>query len=536
MRWPFLLLALFAIATPSCLEDSSSEAKIQDLKDEIYDLKQDATDQAEEAEERVSSAESKAEKSKQALLSANTNIDSLTEELNQSNSLLEQSRKSARDSHQVYLDQLADCAKGLKIDSIKADGKTYQNAQIVGVIPEGLKIRHQNGITTLAPESTPSEWRPYLPRWAPDSPSAKPSSLSSSSSGSSKNSPANSDVTSNSPANSESTSPAKEVKLTDPEKAVVVIEGDKSSGTGFIIYTGSQVYLYTAAHVLSGNKKLTFKTKDGKEYKRFGRLEVATDVDMARMQMLDRVPAALRLPTKAGEASPGKEIVAYGNSGGGSVITKAEGSIQGVGAESLEIDAKIIQGNSGGPVVLNNTNTVAGIVTHAINPQTDVWASGTRYSQVRRFAARLDRRITWKRISLTNFLAEPDKIKKLNQITRLLFALAALEPTPNGMRLTRTVNGTSTALSILRENADMKAVKALIKMNSDLQNKKIKPDPGQTRNKFISFYRGILDAAASQTREASNMSPFHKEIAKGYMGIRKEARAAVIKRLKTIGG
>ena len=46
MRIPLLCLAVFVSITPSCLEDSSSDAQIQDLKDEIYELKEDAAEQA----------------------------------------------------------------------------------------------------------------------------------------------------------------------------------------------------------------------------------------------------------------------------------------------------------------------------------------------------------------------------------------------------------------------------------------------------------------------------------------------------------
>ena len=520
MRAQLLLLFLLSLAIPSCLEDSESETKVQNLKDEIYELKQQALEFRERSDEKIAEAEAKSDESNDALLEANKRIDALNSDLSQSKADIKDALQDTRKFHQIYVNQIKDCAVGEKSESVNADGKVYENAEIINITEEGIRIRHRNGTIALTEDTAPAGWKKYLLRWSlgesaptPVLTSAKPA-----------------------PESTPETPAPKPVKLTDPEKAVVIITGDKSSGTGFIIYNGTYYYLYTAAHVLSGNKKLTYKTKSGHELKRFSKLEIATDVDMARMRILDRVPAALRLPTKAGEASNGKEITAYGNSGGGSVITKAEGAIQGVGAESLEIDAQVIQGNSGGPVVLNGSNTVAGIITHALTPRGDVWSSGTRYAEVRRFAARLDRRIQWQKISIEGFLAEPEKIEKLNQVTRLLFALSALQPRPDGMRLSTTINGSSTAGSILMQNSKMRAVQALIKMNGELAKKKIKPDAGETKARYISFYRGILDAAARQTGELRTLSPFHKEIAKNLMQVRKDARAAMIKRLRSIGG
>ena len=69
----------------------------------------------------------------------------------------------------------------------------------------------------------------------------------------------------------ESKRPAKALSI----DAVVMIEGDESQGTGCIIREGRKYYLYTAAHVLSGNTKLSVTNAEGRKFSKFGDLEAA---------------------------------------------------------------------------------------------------------------------------------------------------------------------------------------------------------------------------------------------------------------------
>ena len=133
--------------------------------------------------------------------------------------------------------------------------------------------------------------------------------------------------------------------------AVLIIEGDQSVGTGFIASADGKKYLYTAAHVFSGNSKLTIKNTTGFTFKKFGPLEAAEGADLIRMEILDEVKDCLEIAPVDAAIRINTEIAALGNGGGTGVIAVEKGRILGTSADSLEVSAGIIQGNSGGPVV-----------------------------------------------------------------------------------------------------------------------------------------------------------------------------------------
>ncbi len=54
--------------------------------------------------------------------------------------------------------------------------------------------------------------------------------------------------------------------------SVLIIQGNLSVGTGFIVSADGKKYVYTAAHVFSGNSKLTINNASGTAFKKFGAL------------------------------------------------------------------------------------------------------------------------------------------------------------------------------------------------------------------------------------------------------------------------
>lgn len=188
--------------------------------------------------------------------------------------------------------------------------------------------------------------------------------------------------------------------------AVLIIEGDISVGTGFIGATNGKKYVYTAAHVFSGNSKLSIRDTNGTSFKKFGDLETAEGADLVRMEILDEVKEALEFRPPEPPLLINTQIAALGNGGGTGVVSVEKGSIKGTGADTLEVDAGIIQGNSGGPVVEIETGKVVGLATHLSSARKDMWSEGTRQANVRRFACRLNKEWTWKRMNIGTFLAD----------------------------------------------------------------------------------------------------------------------------------
>jgi hypothetical protein len=313
-------------------------------------------------------------------------------------------------------------------------------------------------------------------------------------------------------------------------QSVVLIEGKNSSGTGFLVQSPKGLYIYTAAHVLSGNTAIKCTLPSGQQLRNFSSVQIATDVDVARIVIRDRVKTAMKRwdmsQPKVGMDHP---IYAFGNSGGGGVATVSSGEVNGVGNKSYEVSASIIQGNSGGPIIDAKSGVVVGIATHLIAARKDIWAADTRYGKVRRFAARLDRPLRWNTTSLAAFGREMAVIEKFDKTTKLLFALAQLEPYQNGLRLNTKMEGGLDAMEVLQANSSSSAVKGLIAMNQNLAGRRNVLRDHTLMKKYLAYYKTIYQSAASQNRNFKSMqfTNFHQPEAKLSLEYRENARKSL---------
>lgn len=311
--------------------------------------------------------------------------------------------------------------------------------------------------------------------------------------------------------------------------AVVIIEGDQSAGTGFIVATEGKKFLYTAAHVFSGNSKLTIRNASGTTFRKFGDLQAAEGADLIRMELLEDVTDALELAPAGSGPAIGTEIAALGNGGGNGVVSVESGTILGASGSSLEVDAGVIQGNSGGPVVEKATGRAVGAVTHLTSERNDLWSQGTRQGEVRRFACRLNREWTWKTFKVAAFLADGRKLDEFDDFTRLGFAMARLQPLTTGMRLDTTVGGNVTALEILQKNQASPLVKSLVEMNAELASRRTTLSEADLKKKF----RSLLNQLRSQaTRSNDALQPhtfswFHRNRSQGSIKARGDCITAI---------
>ncbi|MFC7338397.1 serine protease [Haloferula chungangensis] len=274
--------------------------------------------------------------------------------------------------------------------------------------------------------------------------------------------------------------------------SIAIIEGDAGSGTGFIINEGDATRLYTAAHVIAGNKRLTVKNSDGRKFSKFGTFEVAGNSDLARIQLLEDFKSDITI-AKHGTAKVSAPLLAIGNSGGAGVLTVIEGQAKALGPDSIEVSNQVIQGNSGGPIFSGETGELLGLVTHATAAREDIWAEGTEFEEVRRFATRLDRPIKWRTMKIGSFLQETERMETFNRNTRILYAISALHPTQEGLRLdTRVSESGPTILSIIEENKDVPAVSQLLDMNIELGDKRMRISENDLKKRFSRYYGGAL--------------------------------------------
>ena len=207
----------------------------------------------------------------------------------------------------------------------------------------------------------------------------------------------------------EAFTPPERLPVPPLEEAIFTISGPKGNGSGFLVQSEGRVHLYTNQHVISGTRpeNLELDSAAGESLPA-GPLEIDPGRDVARIL----VPATKGLIV-ADTVTLDEAIACYGNSQGAGVVTRDEGKVLGVGADNVEVDAEIVPGNSGGPIV-NHLDEVVGVATYVkrgqapgANNEEDEkdrneaeekahWTiQGTRYTQTRRFGLNLTGGTEW---------------------------------------------------------------------------------------------------------------------------------------------
>ncbi len=107
--------------------------------------------------------------------------------------------------------------------------------------------------------------------------------------------------------------------------AVVIIQTEKSTGTGFFAHDAGNTYLYTNQHVIADIENVKAIDSRGKLIE-LGVFQISNSKDIARFEV-SRRPALVITD----RADPHAEVTVLGNSEGAGVITSGLGRIQGIG-------------------------------------------------------------------------------------------------------------------------------------------------------------------------------------------------------------
>lgn len=302
------------------------------------------------------------------------------------------------------------------------------------------------------------------------------------------------------------------------------IKTDDSEGSGFICEIDGKPVAITNAHVVSGAKQLRFVKPDGKP------VEVIAEQMQAAMDR-DLVFFPLKTPQKGFKVFTGTSldicdaIVCLGNSGGKSVITALEGKIVGVGGNTLEVDAEVIQGNSGCPVIKPATGEVVGVVTHAVREAPNWVAKGTRFEQVRRFCLKIEG-TKWKPLGWSAFAAQAELIKNYLTHRRNLEALVA------DLVDKRMVNATGYSSSSLAVQTAVRTFLSAMTNPAIGQVDRAKASSSLLKEVDFEIRKGPFETMEEMRRKAGEMCWLHKE------GLTQEVagREALSQRLKAVAG
>lgn len=171
---------------------------------------------------------------------------------------------------------------------------------------------------------------------------------------------------------------------------ITTIDG---SGSGFFASVSNRICILTCRHVVENQPFLEVKDIYGTVYPvRGGRMSEERDIAVLDCEKEEGDgPAPLPLLTNARSLWVDMPLACYGDSEGRGVIVKSEGKMLGIGPESIETDAEIVLGNSGGPIVSQESGEVVAIASFLTKSQMDRWNMGTRFAgTARRFGIRID--------------------------------------------------------------------------------------------------------------------------------------------------
>lgn len=416
--------------------------------------------------------------------------------------------------------------------------KVYTNVRIMSVSPQGVKVSHDSGVSVLPLSALPKEWQQkYGPDQAGNSGESPPSS---------------------------STPAPTSVKATDSPGTVgssdfdpnclVIIKTDVGVGSGFIASVGGTTYVYTNAHVICGSpsgftsKIVSIKTASGKEISTPYELELSDTYDPNSSHGLEDV-ARFPIVRKAGEpayaigtldapTSMSQKVIAYGNSLGSDVITSLKGEILGLGTDRIEISCEIMPGNSGGPVVLADSNVVIGVSTYAdARGKRDIWAKNTRFDKVRRFAVRPDKVTKWRKMQYTALMSSLAGLNGFQRDTLSLAAACYLNPKANrgGFDAPSTQKGDYVIREVLVEGskhplgATINA--GIAGVNQRLGSAKATFSMAAAVPVFSGFFSSVAQASASQIAsfQAMDRAPYLKQFVPSLIEERNEWHEAFVK-------
>ena len=201
------------------------------------------------------------------------------------------------------------------------------------------------------------------------------------------------------------------------------VKDDETGGSGsaFLFEDEEGVWLVSNVHVFSGSTNLTLKNINREELFVPAQIEVAKDRDILRFRV-DQ-PCGLTL---SADCDFEEELIAYGDSGGAGVLTRLEGKVVAPGPDRVEVSCGFIPGNSGGPVV-NADDEVVGVSSYLFRDNLPDWiADGTRFSDTRRMAIRLND-VEWVPAEFSDFYEQTLALQKLDELlSSVIFITVAL--------------------------------------------------------------------------------------------------------------
>jgi S1-C subfamily serine protease len=331
--------------------------------------------------------------------------------------------------------------------------------------------------------------------------------------------------------------PAASGKLTDAQAgAIVLVKGDNSEGTGFLVHMPDGPGVITNIHVVSDNPNVKVTTNDGRQIPILG-YKGAADRDLMMLTIKDDHYSYLDLATDVDNlVHVDDSVITPGNSEGGEVMLDTDGTVRGVGPQKVEFSNPVFHGNSGGPVLHVGSSKVIAVVegAYAVNPSDALDRASLADSKsaivgsMRYFGLRLDTVPKWEPYDWNRFLAETIFLRNFHEASR------GLDSVLNGSRYERAnlavSNGDEDFPSshyFLRNDRLKSLMEDYHQRTTDV-DKSEQMDVGR---EIVSDLQDIANADMDVIQRAGNFYSFDQTLAKREI----EYRSALKKELDNMG-
>jgi S1-C subfamily serine protease len=312
-------------------------------------------------------------------------------------------------------------------------------------------------------------------------------------------------------------------------QGVVVIKGDNSEGTGFLVKTTDGPAVVTNLHVLANNPHLKILTSNGVELVITG-LKGATDRDLAMVSIQDGAYSYIPMAGDVSRtAQSGDGVITPGNSQGGDVVLNTNGNLLGIGPDRVEFNNPVYHGNSGGPVFHTKSGTVIGVVTEAmkvdLSNNLDKSSFESRNSaiatSIRYFGLRLDTVPKWEAYDLRRFQNET---LFLDQFEKQSCSLDSYLNAPKGYSNGQPSNSNSTDANLYQ--ADDKIMAAHHNFRQQLAGADTASQINALRQLGFAL-DGIADKNMEAIQNMDNFYGFDQQRARNELAYRKALKAEI---------
>ncbi len=316
--------------------------------------------------------------------------------------------------------------------------------------------------------------------------------------------------------------PAKETKFT---YAMASITGDATKASGFVVEADGKRYLYAPAGALAGNTRLSIANANGDKFAQFGNLEVAENCPFVRLELLEatEVPA-LQLAASSIQVGSDTKLSCLALTASSGAVTGEITNAFGQSNDAIDVDPNLLTGKVGGAVLEATTGKLLGIIVNPSADRTELWDDAATTGEVQLKVSRLNRSVSWQPVPIATFLAEAKKVADFDRMTKIAQAFAVLSPTPDGLGVTATVAGSTTAKTILTEATDFSPAVEVITLDALLVAKKARLGAADLKKRVVSLFSSAMSQFARNAAgfDPAKFSPYHRKRAENSLRWRKD--------------